>query len=398
MLKTVKDINFKNKRVFVRVDFNVPLDKNNRVDSREDWRIRRTLPTIKYLEQQQAKIIMAAHFGRPGGKKDLKFSLKPVVDYFEKILGQKVIFSDDCCGDKIKKQTQNLKPAEILFLENLRFYPGEEANDHQFTQQLAALADIYVNDAFSNSHREHASIVGLPKILPAAAGLLLAEEIKNLSPILQNPKRPLTVFIGGVKIASKLKFIKKFLEFADDVVLGGALANTVLVALGLCVGRSIIEEGMIEELRILKLTDPKLHLPVDVVVALEPKQGAASRIVAAGSSREQEMIFDLGPDTQKLFANIARQSGTIIWAGPMGLAEVPNFANGTKNLAQAISRSSAFSVIGGGDTVGIVSQMGLLEKISYVSTGGSAMLDFLAAGQLPGLATLGFEGIKTNIT
>jgi phosphoglycerate kinase len=275
-------------------------------------------------------------------------------------------------------------------LENIRFYPGEEANDAEFAQQLAGLGDVYINDAFSNSHREHASIIGLPKILPAAAGLLLAHEVGVLSGVLKNPKRPLAVMIGGVKISSKLKFISKFLHTADNVVLGGALANTVLSAMGLATGRSIIESSVIEELRALNLTDPKLHLPVDAVVAVEPKSDVTTRITAIGNTRPEEMILDIGPDTQSLFGDIIMRAGSVVWAGPMGLCEIPAFSQGMKKIGEAMAKTAAFTIVGGGDTVGFMSKQGLLDRIDYASTGGSAMLDFLASGNLPGLKVLGY--------
>lgn len=390
MLKTIKDINVKDKKVLLRVDFNVPLTEAGQVDPAEDWRIRRTLPTINYLKSQQAKIILLAHFGRPGGKKDPSLSLRPIADYLSNLLDEPVIFFEDCCGALTQKAAADLKPAQVLFLENIRFYPGEESNNLEFNKQLASLGEVFINDAFSNSHRPHASIIGLARLMPAAAGLLLAEEIKALSKLAKNPPRPFSVLVGGVKVSSKLKFIKHFLQTADNVVLGGALANTVLVARGLAVGRSIIEEEMINELRALELTHPKLHLPVDVVVAVEPKTGVPSRITAVGNNRDNEMILDIGPDSQRLFSDIIEQSGSVVWTGPMGLREIKDFSLGTKAVAQAMAQTKAYTVVGGGDTVGFLFKEGLLDKISYISTGGSALLDFVADGQLPGLAALGY--------
>lgn len=387
MFKTIKDINLRHKRVLVRVDFNVPLTADGQVDSSEDWRIKRTLATLEYLQKQDAKIILLAHLGRPNAERNPEFSLRPVSEYLSRLI-QPVIFIDDCCGSLVAKKVADLKSKEILFLENLRFYPGEETNDLDFSKKLAALGDVYINDAFANSHRAHASIVGLPKILPAVAGLLLAEEIEKLSPVRQKPKKPLTVLIGGVKISSKLKFIQHFLNTADSVVLGGALANTVLMAKGLAVGKSVVEETILEELRALNLTDPKLHLPVDAIVAAEPKAGVPWRVTAIGNTRDDEMILDIGPDTRRLFGDIVMQSSTVIWTGPMGLREVPAFSQGTEIIARAMTQGKAYTIVGGGDTTGIINKLNLADKIGYVSTGGSAMLDFLAGSQLPGLVAL----------
>lgn len=390
MFKAIQNLDCKNKRVLVRVDFNVPLDSAGQVDPAEDWRIKNTLPTIEYLQKQGAKIILIAHFGRPKGKRDLKFSVKPLADYLSKVLQIPIVFVDDFTNEVGRKLIADLLAGQITLLENIRFYVGEEVNDLEFTRQLASLGDIYVNDAFSNSHREHASIVGLPMLLPSAAGLLLSSEIDILSKVFKSPKRPVVVLIGGVKISSKLKFIKRFLETADHVILGGALANTVLAAMGLAIGRSVVEEKIVDELRALNLTDPKLHLPVDAIVASEPTEEAPNRIVAIGSTRSEEMILDIGPDSQRLFGDIIMNAGTVIWTGPIGLCEVDAFSQGMKKIGQFMAKTTAHTIVGGGDTVGFLSKQGLLDQIDYVSTGGSAMLDFLANGQLPGLKALGY--------
>ena len=390
MFKTLKDVDLKNKRVLVRVDFNVPLDSAGRVDPSEDWRIKNTLPTIEYLQKQSAKIILIAHFGRPKGQRDLKFSVKPLSDYLSKILQVPMVFVDDFTNETGQRLTADLAVGQIAFLENIRFYAGEEINDPEFAKQLARLGDVYVNDAFSNSHREHASVVGLPALLPSVAGLLLAREGEILSKVFRKPKRPLVVLIGGVKISSKLKFIKRFLQTADHVILGGALANTVLAAMGLAIGRSVVEEKIVDELRALNLTDPKLHLPVDAIVAPEPTAEAPHRVVAIGSTRSEEMILDIGPDSQRLFGDIIMNAGTVIWTGPVGLFEIDAFSQGMKKIGQFMTKTTAHTIVGGGDTVGFLSKQGLLDQIDYVSTGGSAMLDFLANGQLPGLKVLGY--------
>ncbi|MEK9209467.1 MAG: phosphoglycerate kinase [Patescibacteria group bacterium] len=381
MLKTIRDIEVKDKRVLLRADFNVSLGKNHRVDENENWRIKKTLPTIEYLLKEEAKLIIISHLSE-------KESLKPIADYLIELIGKKVVFVNEIIGPKVKEEVNKMKIGEILMLENLRFYPEEEANDENFAKELAGLADIFVNDAFSVSHREHASIVGLPKFLPSFAGFLLEKEIEALENVLKNPKRPLTVIIGGAKISTKTKVVKKFLDFADHLLLGGALASTVFQAKGLATGKSLTEKEIVGEVQKLNLTNPKLHLPVDVLVSKDASGQAEIKINPVDRIEESEIILDIGPDTVRLFGALIKNAKTIIWNGPMGLAEVEAFSSGTRKIARAVIDSRAYSVVGGGDTISILREMGLAEKMSYLSTGGGAMLEFLAEGTLAGIKAL----------
>ena len=381
MLKTIRDIDIKGKRAFLRVDFNVPLGENNRVDENENWRIKKTLPTIEYLLKEKARLIIISHLS---GKK----SLKPIADYLAELIGQEVIFINEIIGPKVKERANRMKVGEILMLENLRFYPEEEANGENFAKELAGLADIFVNDAFSVSHRQHASIVGLPKFLPSFAGFLIEEETKVLGGLIQKPIRPLATIIGGEKISTKIKLVKKMLDWSDHLLLGGALANTVLKAKGVAVGQSLIEEEMINETEKLELTNPKLHIPVDVLVSKKSSGEKDIRISPAAEVQNDEIILDIGPETIEAFSKIISQAKTIIWNGPMGLAEVKSFSSGTRKIAQAVVLSQAYSVVGGGDTISILRKMELGEKFGYLSTGGGAMFEFLAEGTLPGILAL----------
>jgi phosphoglycerate kinase len=387
-MKTIRDLNVKNKRVLVRADFNVPIGDDNRIDNKEDWRIEATLPTINYLLDQEAKIILLTHLGRPNGKILNGFCLDPIAQRLEELLGRKIIKLDDCQGEKVKARVKNIKQKEIILLENLRFCPGEAENDPDFAKELASLGEVYINDAFGASHRAHASLVGIPRYLPSGAGLLLEKEIKILSKISDQPERPLLVIIGGVKISTKIRVVRNFLKKADNLILGGALANTVIRAKGFAIGRSVVEETMIDEVKKLELTDTKLHLPVDVIVATDASGQAASRIAPVANTKEEEMILDIGPDTIGLFSRIISRAKTIIWNGPMGLFEIEKFASGSKEIARAVAQSEGFSVVGGGDSIRLLEELGLINKIGHVSTGGGAMLQFLAGEKLPGIEAL----------
>jgi len=326
--------------------------------------------------------------GRPKGKVTDDLRLEPIAQRLEKLLDKKVIKLDKCLGPEIEKQIENLKSGQVILLENIRFYDEEEKNDLDFAKKLASFGEIYVNDAFGVSHRTHASLVGIPKYLPHCAGLLLEKEIKALFEVLDKPKHPLTVIIGGVKISTKIKVIKNFLKGADDLLLGGALANTVIAAKGFAIGRSVSEAEMVEEVKKMELTDIKLHLPVDAVVSTEPSGKEPSRIAPIGKTDKEEMILDIGPDTIKLFKRVISQSGTIIWNGPMGLFEVDKFSFGSREIAKIVAQSKGFSTVGGGDSVSLLEEMDLLDKIDHVSTGGGAMLRFLAGEKLPGIEAL----------
>lgn len=383
-MKFLRDFSFENKRTLVRADFNISL-KDGQIVS--DFRIGAVLPTIKHLIQEKAKVILLSHFGRPKDSEE-QYSLEVVSQRLSKLLGQEVGFLNDCIGSEIEKKVKDLKPGQVILLENLRYYDQEKENDPEFAKKLAQLGEIYVNDAFGVIHRAHASIVGLPEYLPSCAGMLLEKEIKNLSKVLDKPEHPLTVIIGGIKISTKIEVIKEFLEKVDHLILAGALANTIISAKGIAIGKSIVEEKMVEEVKRLNLTNTKLHIPVDVVVSNDPSGKSSSRIAPTGNIEKEEMILDSGPDTNYLFENIISQSKMIVWNGPMGLFEVEEFASGSRAIAEAIARSKGFSLVGGGDTVTLLEQLNLLDKIDHVSTGGGAMLKFLAREKLSGIEAL----------
>jgi len=379
--------NLSGKKVLVRNDFNITIDKDGKI--LDDFRIRASLPTIKYLLEQNAKIILSSHFARPEGKIIELMRLQSVQKRLSEYLGLPIKKADDCVGAEVENLVNQLNSGEILLLENLRFHPEEEANDDEFAKKLAALAEIYVNDAFGASHRAHASIVNITKYLPSYAGLLLQKEIEVLSKVLLNPERPLTVVIGGAKISTKMKLIEEYLKRADHIILGGALANTVLHAQGIAVGKSLIEEEVIPELKKLQLTDTKLHIPVDVVTSQDKTGQAEIKINPVGRTGEGELILDIGPETEKIFNSVVKASKMVIWNGPMGLFEVEKFSHGTKAMAESISNcSSCFSIIGGGETTCFVEKYGLIDKFSHVSTGGGAMLEFLSGKELPGIEAL----------
>ena len=383
-MKFLKDIEVAQKRVLVRVDFNVSLDAAGRVV--DDFRLRATLPTIQYLKARGAKIILLAHLGRPKDKD--KFSLKPIVEKLSELLSQKVKLAPDCVGEEIKIMAQELKSGEILMLENLRWHPEEEKNDTFFAKQLAALGEVYINDAFGVSHRAHASVAAITQFLPSGAGLLLAKEVDNLTRVRDNPEHPLCAVIGGAKISTKIKLIQSFLNKAEDIILGGALANTMLHAKGIAIGRSFTETIDLPDLKNLEITSSKIHLPLDAVLCENQEGTGAFRIGAVGSTGEQELILDIGPDSQKMFAGIIARAKMVVWNGPMGLFESKSFDGGTISVAQAIVASGAYSVVGGGETVAFLEKLGFIDKFSFVSTGGGAMMEFLSGEKLPGVEAL----------
>jgi phosphoglycerate kinase len=385
-MKLICDIDVRNKRVLLRVDFNVSLDSAGRV--LDDFRFRATLPTIQYLKKQGAKVILLAHFGRPTPEKKEEFTLKPVVQKLSELLGHEVKLAPDCVGYEVEGLVEKLQPQEILMLENLRWHPEEEANDVQFARSLAALGEVYINDAFAVCHRAHASVAAITRFLVSGAGFLLTKEIENLSRARDNPDHPLAVVIGGAKISTKIKLIQSFMGKAQDIILGGALANTVLRAKGIAVGKSLIEESMISEVQKLEITSTKLHLPVDAILCTDKETRGTCRTGPISETRAQELILDIGPDSEKLFAQIISQTKMVIWNGPVGLFEIDAFAHGTQAVAQAIADSSVFSIVGGGETVAYLEKIGLVDKFSFVSTGGGAMLEFLSGETLPGLAAL----------
>jgi len=385
-MKLLKDMDVAKKRVLVRVDFNVSLGDSGQV--LDDFRLRSTLPTIQYLKKQGAKIILMAHLGRPDGQVKPEFGLAPVKAHLEKLLGETVGLAPDCVGEEVAAMVQKLSGGEILLLENLRFHAEEEKNDADFAKQLASLGDVCVNDAFGVSHRAHASVEAITQFLPSCAGFLLAKEIENLARARDRAEHPLCVIIGGAKISTKLKLIQSFLGKAENIILGGALANTVLRAKGVAIGQSMVEDIEAKELGKLEITSSKIHLPPDALLCPDKENSALCRVGPVGKIEPNEMILDIGPDSEKLFSNIIGQAKMVIWNGPMGLFEKEAFAGGTLAVAKAIADSGAFSIIGGGETVALLEEKQLVDKFSFVSTGGGAMMEFLSGDKLPGLEAL----------
>ena len=389
-LKTIDKADVRNKKVLVRADFNVFVE-NGKIE--DDFRIRRVVPTLKYLAKNKAKVIVMAHFGRPIDEKTgaidrINFSMKNIAKRLAKDIGHKVVFASDCVGEKAQRASIKLKSGEILMLENLRFHPEEEKNDEVFASRLASLADIYVNEAFSVSHRAHASVSAVTRFLPSYAGFVLAEEVKILHHTYHKPKLPLVIVMGGAKVETKLKLIQRFFDKSDNILLGGLIANQVLRAKGIGIGKSKIDPTVSITLKDLDWTSPKLHLPVDVVVAKEISSDAWVKRVGVGKVEDDELILDIGADTIELFSSIVEKAKTIIWNGPLGYSELPNFAVGTDSFAKAIARGKAFRVVGGGESIAALDKLGLYDKIDFVSTGGGAMLEFLAGEPMPGIEAL----------
>lgn len=392
-LKTITSLrSLRGKRALLRVDFNVPQEAGGEVKTEGDERIRRTLPTIRYLTGRGGVVVIASHLGRPKGKVDGALRLAPVARYVSGLLQQPVEMLGSARDDPSASPLHTAKPGSVWMLENLRFDPGEEANDESYASALARWGSLYVNDAFGNCHRLHASMVGLPRLLPSYAGLLVAEEVAVLSALLQKPRRPLVAVIGGVKLSSKLAVIERFLKLADHVLLGGNLANTVLAAAGVAVGRSPVEDSLLPALRQLDLTSVKLHLPVDVVAATATDGSAPPQTKAVASVSADEYILDVGPDTAALFDSVLREAATVVWSGPMGKFELPQFAAATTAVAHALAHTRARVVIGGGETVEAC-RRNLTKPADeypnlYFSTGGGAMLQFLERGTLPAIELL----------
>ncbi len=381
-MKLIKTIDVKNKKVFVRVDFNIDLDKDGKILS--DFRVRAVIPTIKFLLEAGAdKIIMASHLGKPKGKEE-KLSLKSIAGYLGGLLGKDVLFLDDCIGEKIKQEINNSPTGSVILLENLRFYEGEENNDEQFAKQLADLADIYVNDAFGVCHRANASVVAITKFLPSYAGLLLEREIENLNKVRDNFEKSLVLILGGAKISTKLPLIKKFSEKADNILLGGGLANTVLKARGGEIGKSLFEPELLSEAAMLS---GNIIMPIDFLVGNSLKDNQA-RVVSVEKVVENDWILDIGPNSLDNFINIIQNAKIIIWNGPLGYFENPIFAKGTNSIIKAISESRAFSVVGGGETLLALEKTKAFDKMNFVSTGGGAMLAYLSDEEMPGLKFL----------
>ncbi|HOJ00979.1 MAG TPA: phosphoglycerate kinase [Anaerolineaceae bacterium] len=384
--KTIKDIDVQGKKVLVRVDFNVPL-KDGAVS--DDTRIRAALPTIQYLLEGNAAVILCSHLGRPKNGVDPQYSLKPVAEYLARLIPQKVNFAEDCIGPAAQKASGELKSGEVLVLENTRFHAGETKNDPAMAKELASLADIFVNDAFGSAHRAHASTAGVADYLPAVAGFLMEKEIQYLGQAIDDPKRPFVAILGGAKVSDKIGVIRNLLKKADMVLIGGGMANTFFKAQGYPVGDSLAEDEALDTAReLVKEGANKLRLPVDVVIADKFDDGAEKKTMPVGPVPDGWRILDIGAETVAAYSKIIAGAKTVVWNGPMGVFEFPNFAKGTFEIAKAVADSDAISVIGGGDSVAAVNQTGLVDKISHISTGGGASLEMLEGLELPGLAVL----------
>lgn len=384
--KSIKDISPKGKRVLVRVDFNVPLANGEVTD---DMRIQAALPTIRYLLEHGAAVILMSHLGRPKGQVKDDLRMDPVARRLSELLGQRVIKVDHCIGPEVEKAVSALQPGQVILLENLRFHTEEEANDQAFAEQLASLADVYVNDAFGAAHRAHASTSSVAQYLPSAAGLLMDRELKVLGSALTNPTRPFVVILGGAKVSGKIGVIRNLLTKVDLLLLGGGMANTFLKAQGHEVGQSLVEDGSLSVARqILQQAPDKLLLPIDVVVADEFAPEAESRTVDIDKVPPTWRILDIGPRTISLFGDKLAPARTVVWNGPMGVFEFPRFAAGTTALAQTLAETQATTIVGGGDSVAALQQAGLLDRMTHVSTGGGASLELLEGKALPGVEAL----------
>ena len=393
-MKTIKDIHCADKRVLVRVDFNVPLDDKGQVS--DDTRIVAALPTIQYLVQHKAKVILLAHLGRPKGEKNLKYSLAPIARVLAEKLQQPVLFLNDCIGPEVREAIDHLSPGEVALLENVRFYKEETDNDRIFANKLSLLADIYVNDAFGTAHRAHASTVGITEFLsPCVAGLLLEREVEFLGQKTQNPKRPFTVILGGSKVSDKITVINALLGKADNMIIGGAMAYTFLLALGHQVGKSLVEIDKIDvaksALEKAKQLGVRFVLPVDSVVTdnVDSATRTIGSLETVGTDiPEGKMGVDIGPRSIELFKKIIQTSGTILMNGPLGIFEIAESAKGTFAIADAIAQSGAISIIGGGDSVDAIKKSGHEKDVTFISTGGGASLEFLEGKPLPGIVVL----------
>jgi phosphoglycerate kinase len=384
--KSITDVDVRGKRVLVRVDFNVPV-KEGKVS--DDTRIRAAMPTVEYLLEHGAAVILFSHLGRPKGGPDPKYSLRPVATHLGELLGKPVAFVEDCVGPQAEASAKGLKPGDVLLLENTRFHPEEEKNDLELAKKMAALADIYVNDAFGSAHRAHSSTEGVARFLPAVAGFLMEEEIKYLGQAIANPKQPFVAILGGAKISDKIGVIRNLLTKADRVLIGGGMANTFFKAQGYPIGDSLVEEDALDTARqLLEEGGTRLRLPIDMVIADRFEAEADSKIMPTGPVPDGWRIMDIGPESIVAFGKAISGAGTVVWNGPMGVFEFPRFAEGTFGVAKAVAESGAVSIIGGGDSVAAVNQSGLAGRITHISTGGGASLEMLEGLVLPGLAAL----------
>ncbi len=388
--RSVRDVDVTGRRVLVRVDFNVPLDASRRVA--DDRRIRESLPTINHLLERGAVVVLMSHLGRPGGRVVEELRMAPVAERLAQLLGRPVHMLRDCIGPEVEAAVAGLKPGEVALVENLRFYPGEEANDPEFAAALARLGDLYVNDAFGTAHRAHASTVGIAAYLPAVAGLLMEKEIRYLSRLLESPEHPFVAVLGGKKVSDKIGVLQNLLKRVDAVLVGGGMAYTFLRAQGYGVGRSVVEEDKLEMaqelLDLARGRGVEFVLPEDVVVAERASSDAPRRIVPAAEIPEGWIGLDIGPQTARRFAQVIQEARLVVWNGPMGVFEMEPFSEGTRAVAEAMARCPGTTVVGGGETAAAVEQFGLLDRFDHVSTGGGASLEFLEGKELPGIRVL----------
>ncbi len=389
--KTIEKVDLKGKRVFIRADFNVPLDENGNIT--DDTRIRSTLPTINYALDAGAKVILASHLGRPKGKPAPKYSLSPVATRLARLLNKEVAFAKDCVGPDVEHQVQGMRPGDVLLLENLRFHAEEEKNDEAFSRALAAFTDVYVNDAFGTAHRAHASTYGITKhVKYAVAGFLMKKEINYLQKTVANPVRPFVAILGGAKVSGKIGVIENLKNKCDKIIIGGAMAFTFIKARGQEVGASLVESEMIDiaqkTRKSLRESNVKFYLPVDFVVAESMNDGAETKIVTSQEIPKGWVGLDIGPATTRLFTEAIQDAKTIIWNGPMGMFEKDAYSRGTFAIARAVADSYSTTIVGGGDTDVAVHKAGVSDSITFISTGGGASLELLEGKELPGLAAL----------
>jgi phosphoglycerate kinase len=385
-LCTIRDVDWSGKTALVRVDFNVPMKDGAVAD---DSRIRAALPTLQYLRQHGARTVLLSHLGRPDGQRNPNYSLRPVAERLGPLLKGSVPFGEDCVGQPALSAVRAVGPGEVVLLENVRFHPEEEANDPGFAEQLAKLGDVFVNDAFGTAHRAHASTEGLAHRLPAVAGLLMEKEIVTMGEALEHPKRPFVAIVGGAKVSSKLAVLQNLIERVDRLLIGGGMANTFLKAQGLEVGKSLLEPDLIATAQHLLANGNKIVLPRDVTITTDLKSATAITATReAAAVGAEEIIVDIGPLTADEYSQIISQSGTVLWNGPMGIFEDPRFARGTLSIAEAMARSSATTIVGGGESVQAVEQAGVANALTHVSTGGGASLEFIEGKTLPGVAAL----------
>ncbi len=390
-MRSIKDLDVSGKKVLVRVDFNVPMDKHQNIT--DDTRIRAVLSTLRYVLDNNGALIIMSHMGRPKGKVVPELSLSPVAKRLARLLQQNVKMAPDCIGPDVKKMVSEINPGEILLLENLRFYPGEQANDDEFARELGSLGDIYVNNAFAVSHREHASVAAITKYAPqSAAGFLLIKELDYFHAAMDNPRRPLVAIVGGAKVSSKLGALKNMLGRVNKFIIGGAMANTFLKSQGYNLGKSMVEEDLVEEAgAIMKQAISegiKFYLPVDAVVASQIDPKVESKIVPIQEIPEDWMALDIGPASSRLFAEVLDDAKTIVWNGPMGIFEIDAFSRGTVSMVHSIANSYALTIVGGGDTDVAVHSTGQSDRFSYISTGGGAFLYLMEGKTLPGVTAL----------